>query len=152
MSSNSLFMNSGKKRNTSIIYSVENLPSQVPVSTFSGLSNRGKKNISHGSEGFPPNKRHKGEQAKDAKANEDLFGDNEDFTADDLEELDILASQVIIQETKPGSNAPTTSVTDKNNKDMPVVKDYANAKDASFSTRALNSENIAKGLHGNVLF
>ncbi|XP_055504259.1 ATR-interacting protein isoform X1 [Leucoraja erinacea] len=151
MSSNSLFMNSGKKRNTSIIYSVENLPSQVPVSTFSGLSNRGKKNISHGSEGFPPNKRHKGEQAKDAKANEDLFGDNEDFTADDLEELDILASQVIIQETKPGSNAPTTSVTDKNNKDMPVVKDYANAKDASFSTRALNSENIAKGLHENGL-
>ncbi|XP_078270154.1 ATR-interacting protein [Rhinoraja longicauda] len=151
MSSNSLFMNSGKKRNTSIIYSVENLPSQVPVSTFSGLSNRGKKNISHGSEGFPPNKRHKGEQTKDARANEDPFGDNEDFTADDLEELDILASQVLIQETKPGSNAPTTSVTDKKKKEMTVVKNDANAKDTSFSTKALNSENTAKELHENGL-
>ncbi|XP_069793337.1 ATR-interacting protein isoform X2 [Narcine bancroftii] len=149
MSSNSLFINSGKKRNTSIIYSVENLPSDIPVPTFSELSNQGRKNISHESDGFPPNKRHKGEQAKDARANEDPFGDHEDFTADDLKELDILASQVLVQDMKPVSNAMIASVTDKNNKGKSVVKNDANTKTATFSTRAINCENEGKELHEN---
>ncbi|XP_051874792.1 ATR-interacting protein isoform X2 [Pristis pectinata] len=151
MSTNSLFINSGKKRNTSIIYSVENLPSEAPVSTFSGLSNRGKKNINHESEGFPPNKRHKGEQAKDARANEDPFGDNDDFTADDLEELDILASQILIQDTKPVSDAMIATVTDKKNREMTVLKNDANTKVATFSSRALKCENTVKELHENGL-
>ncbi|XP_067854718.1 ATR-interacting protein isoform X2 [Heptranchias perlo] len=130
----SLFVNSAKKRSNSIIYSVEKLPPEIPVSTFSGLSNRGKKNVSHDCEGFPPNKRHKGEQLKDTRANEDPFGDNEDFTADDLEELDILASQVLIQDVKPVSSAMSASVTNmKNSRESSVLK------------------NNAKELHGNGL-
>ncbi|XP_072928786.1 ATR-interacting protein isoform X2 [Hemitrygon akajei] len=151
MSTNSLFKNSGKKRNSSIIYSVESLPSEVPVSAFSGLSNQGKKNINYESKGFPPNKRHKGEQAKDARASEDPFGDNDDFTADDLEELDTLASQVLIQDMKPASNATIAPATDKQNREMSVLKNDTNAKVATFSSRALNCGNTAKEFHENGL-
>ncbi|XP_062923652.1 ATR-interacting protein isoform X2 [Mobula hypostoma] len=151
MSTNSLFINSGKKRNSSIIYSVENLPSEVPVSAFSGLSNQGKKNTNYESEGFPPNKRHKGEQAKDARASEDPFGDNDDFTADDLEELDTLASQVLIQDMKPASSAMIATATDKQSREMSVLKNDANAKVATISSRALNCGNTAKEFHENGL-
>uniref|UniRef100_UPI00398EA906 ATR-interacting protein isoform X2 n=1 Tax=Pristiophorus japonicus TaxID=55135 RepID=UPI00398EA906 len=148
MSSNSVFVNSAKKRNSSIIYSMEKLPTEIPVSTFSGLSNRGKKNVSHDSEGFPPNKRHKGEQAKATRANEDPFGDNEDFTADDLEELDILASQVIIEDVKLVNNAMKASVS---NRESSVPKNDANTKVAALTTDRLNNENAVKGLHENGL-
>ncbi|XP_067907999.1 ATR-interacting protein isoform X2 [Heterodontus francisci] len=152
MSSNSLFVNSAKKRNSSIIYSMEGLPPEIPVSTFSGFSNRGKKNVSRDCEGFPPNKRHKGEQAKDRRTNEDPFGDNEDFTADDLEELDILASQVLIQDVKPVSNTVKASVSNmKNNRESSVLKNDANTKVAVLTTESLSNVNAVKELHGNGL-
>ncbi|XP_030357798.1 ATR-interacting protein isoform X2 [Strigops habroptila] len=53
--------------------------------------------------GFPPHKRPK--SAGPAGRQEgpgDLFGDNDDFTADDLEEIDILASQALSQEAAAG--------------------------------------------------
>ncbi|XP_030898242.2 ATR-interacting protein isoform X1 [Melopsittacus undulatus] len=46
--------------------------------------------------GFPPYKRPK------SAGPADLFGDNDDFTADDLEEIDILASQALSQEAAAG--------------------------------------------------
>ncbi|XP_041047873.1 ATR-interacting protein isoform X1 [Carcharodon carcharias] len=149
MSSNALFMNSAKKRNSSVIYSVERLPPEKPVSSFSGFSNRGKKNINHDCEGFPPNKRHKAEQ--DTRTNEDPFGDNEDFTADDLEELDILASQVLSQDVKPVSNAMKASVSNFNNSESSVLKNDTNTKLAALSTGSLSNVNAVKELHGNGL-
>ncbi|XP_061202937.1 ATR-interacting protein isoform X2 [Neopsephotus bourkii] len=53
--------------------------------------------------GFPPYKRPK--SAGPAGRHEgpgDLFGDSDDFTADDLEEIDILASQALTQEADTG--------------------------------------------------
>uniref|UniRef100_A0A8C4Y5F3 ATR interacting protein n=1 Tax=Gopherus evgoodei TaxID=1825980 RepID=A0A8C4Y5F3_9SAUR len=49
----------------------------------------------HG-DGFPPNKRYKSFESK-SKQTEDPFGDNDDFTADDLEEIDVIASQALSQ-------------------------------------------------------
>uniref|UniRef100_A0A8C0ILY6 ATR interacting protein n=1 Tax=Chelonoidis abingdonii TaxID=106734 RepID=A0A8C0ILY6_CHEAB len=49
----------------------------------------------HGN-GFPPNKRYKSFESK-SKQTEDPFGDNDDFTADDLEEIDVIASQALSQ-------------------------------------------------------
>ncbi|XP_078065898.1 ATR-interacting protein isoform X3 [Mustelus asterias] len=149
MSSNALFMNSAKKRNSSIIYSMEGLPPEVPVSSFSGFPNRGKKNLNHDCEGFPPNKRHKSEQ--DTRTNEDLFGDNEDFTADDLEELDILASQVLSQDVKPVPNAMKAPVSNVKNRESSVLKNDTHTKVAALSTGSLSNVNAVKELHGNGL-
>uniref|UniRef100_A0A8D0FLS6 ATR interacting protein n=1 Tax=Strix occidentalis caurina TaxID=311401 RepID=A0A8D0FLS6_STROC len=50
--------------------------------------------------GFPPHKRPKSSGAAGPDEGPgDPFGDNDDFTADDLEEIDILASQALSQET-----------------------------------------------------
>ncbi|XP_040974730.1 ATR-interacting protein isoform X3 [Aquila chrysaetos chrysaetos] len=49
--------------------------------------------------GFPPHKRPKSSGAAGPEEGPaDPFGDNDDFTADDLEEIDILASQALSQE------------------------------------------------------
>uniref|UniRef100_A0A8C8AEF8 Uncharacterized protein n=1 Tax=Otus sunia TaxID=257818 RepID=A0A8C8AEF8_9STRI len=49
--------------------------------------------------GFPPHKRPKSSGAAGPDEGPgDPFGDNDDFTADDLEEIDILASQALSQE------------------------------------------------------
>ncbi|XP_061864553.1 ATR-interacting protein isoform X2 [Colius striatus] len=48
--------------------------------------------------GFPPHKRHKSSAAAPWEGPGDPFGDGDDFTADDLEEIDILASQALSQE------------------------------------------------------
>ncbi|XP_048462159.1 ATR-interacting protein isoform X2 [Rhincodon typus] len=149
MSSNTLFTNSAKKRNSSIIYSLESVPSEIPISNFAGLSNRGKKTINSDSEGFPPNKRHKAEQ--DTRTNEDPFGDNEDFTADDLEELDILASQVLSQNVTPLSNAMKASVNNVNNREPLGLTNDTSIKVATLATGSLRNVNAVKELHGNGL-
>ncbi|XP_072328751.1 ATR-interacting protein [Scyliorhinus torazame] len=149
MSSSALFMNSAKKRNSSIIYSMERLPPEIPVSRISGFSNRGKKNINHDCEGFPPNKRRKAEQA--TRTNEDPFGDDEDFTADDLEELDILASQVLSQDVKPVPNAMKAPVSNIKKKESSVLKNDTQTKVSAVSTVSLSNVNAVKELHGNGL-
>ncbi|XP_044540087.1 ATR-interacting protein [Gracilinanus agilis] len=45
----------------------------------------------------PPNKRSRSIDVTDFKETEDSFGYNEEFTADDLEEIDIIASQALTQ-------------------------------------------------------
>ncbi|XP_072438191.1 ATR-interacting protein isoform X1 [Chiloscyllium punctatum] len=149
MSSNILFTNSAKKRNTSIIYSVERMSSEISVSNLAGLSNRGKKNINSDCEGFPPNKRHKAE--KDIRSNEDPFGDNEDFTADDLEELDILASQVLSQNAMPVSNATKASVSNINNREALGLTNDTSTNVATLATGSLRNVNAVKEPHGNGL-
>uniref|UniRef100_A0A8C2YBL4 ATR interacting protein n=2 Tax=Coturnix japonica TaxID=93934 RepID=A0A8C2YBL4_COTJA len=54
--------------------------------------------------GIPPSKRHKGPPGSGAE--EDPFGDNDDFTADDLEEIDTIASQALCEPLCPGVTAP----------------------------------------------
>uniref|UniRef100_A0ACB8EHJ1 Uncharacterized protein n=1 Tax=Sphaerodactylus townsendi TaxID=933632 RepID=A0ACB8EHJ1_9SAUR len=54
-------------------------------------------NIGNHADGFPPNKRYKRLVPNEQKEMEDPFGDNNDFTADDLEEIDIIASQAFTQ-------------------------------------------------------
>ncbi|XP_048403727.1 ATR-interacting protein isoform X2 [Stegostoma tigrinum] len=149
MSSNTLFTNSAKKRNSSIIYSLESMPSEIPISNFAGLSNRGKKTINSDIEGFPPNKRHKAEQ--DTRTNEDPFGDNEDFTADDLEELDILASQVLSQNVTNVSNAMKASVNNANNRGPLGLTNDASIKVATLAAGSLRNANAVKELPGNGL-
>ncbi|XP_020854892.1 ATR-interacting protein [Phascolarctos cinereus] len=46
----------------------------------------------------PPNKRSKSFDVTDFKETEDSFGYNEEFTADDLEEIDIIASQALTRD------------------------------------------------------
>ncbi|XP_068275966.1 ATR-interacting protein [Nyctibius grandis] len=54
--------------------------------------------------GFPPHKRPKSSGAAGPEEGPgDPFGDNDDFTADDLEEIDILASQALSQEAAGGA-------------------------------------------------
>ncbi|KAM6256830.1 ATR-interacting protein isoform 2-T4 [Porphyrio hochstetteri] len=57
--------------------------------------------------GFPPHKRPRSlGAAGPGEGPADPFGDNDDFTADDLEEIDILASQALSQEAAAGPAAP----------------------------------------------
>ncbi|KAM6325163.1 LOW QUALITY PROTEIN: ATR-interacting protein [Podargus strigoides] len=54
--------------------------------------------------GFPPHKRPKSSGAAGPDEGPgDPFGDNDDFTADDLEEIDILASQALSQDAAGGA-------------------------------------------------
>ncbi|KAM9657387.1 ATR-interacting protein isoform 2-T2 [Morphnus guianensis] len=56
--------------------------------------------------GFPPHKRPKSSGAAGPEEGPaDPFGDNDDFTADDLEEIDILASQALSQEAAAAAAA-----------------------------------------------
>lgn len=48
---------------------------------------------------YPPSKRQRGIHNEDP-AGADGFGDDEDFTQDDLEEIDIIASQAITREAQ----------------------------------------------------
>ncbi|XP_031465228.1 ATR-interacting protein isoform X2 [Phasianus colchicus] len=58
--------------------------------------------------GFPPSKRPKGPAGVGAAAEEDPFGDNDDFTADDLEEIDTIASQALTQDAALRDPAPAS--------------------------------------------
>lgn len=48
---------------------------------------------------LPASKRHRTADVSKSKAMDDVFCDHEDFTADDLEEIDILASQALTQDS-----------------------------------------------------
>lgn len=50
---------------------------------------------------YPPSKRLKGLVPNEAPAEQDPFGDDEDFTQDDLEEIDIIASQAVTGNGQP---------------------------------------------------
>lgn len=83
-----------KKRNSSILYSMDQAK-VTASSSFRGATNRS--NIGNHGDGFPPNKRYKSLVPNEQKEMEDPFGDSDDFTADDLEEIDIIASQALTQ-------------------------------------------------------
>ncbi|XP_054834288.1 ATR-interacting protein isoform X2 [Eublepharis macularius] len=93
MSVNHLFGN--KKRNSSLLYGVDQ--AKIPASSpfFQGAANQ--TNTGNHGDGFPPNKRYKSLVPNEQKEMEDPFGDSDDFTADDLEEIDIIASQALTQ-------------------------------------------------------
>ncbi|XP_060095877.1 ATR-interacting protein isoform X2 [Heteronotia binoei] len=92
MSVNHLFGN--KKRNSSILYGMDQAK-VTASSSFQGSTNQS--HLGNHEGGFPPNKRYKSIVSSEQKEMEDPFGDSDDFTADDLEEIDIIASQALTQ-------------------------------------------------------
>uniref|UniRef100_A0A8C3SGD5 ATR interacting protein n=1 Tax=Chelydra serpentina TaxID=8475 RepID=A0A8C3SGD5_CHESE len=98
MSVNSLFGN--KKRNSSILYGVDQAQIMASSSVYRESTSRGC---------IPPNKRYKSFESK-SKQTEDPFGDNDDFTADDLEEIDIIASQALSQVIDSHTLSRTTHI------------------------------------------
>ncbi|XP_065605305.1 ATR-interacting protein isoform X2 [Cyrtonyx montezumae] len=58
--------------------------------------------------GLPPSKRPKGSAGVGTALAEDPFGDNDDFTADDLEEIDTIASQALSQDAAGRAPAPAS--------------------------------------------
>ncbi|XP_042195685.1 ATR-interacting protein isoform X2 [Callorhinchus milii] len=120
MSANALFGIEAKRRNSSLIYSV-----RQAAGPATHLLSRSRKKCSDDTEGFPPNKRHKGEEMK-----ADPFEDNEDFTADDLEELDILASQALTQDVQAVAGHMTPR---KNDQVHPVVNSNKNKTGSGLS-------------------
>uniref|UniRef100_A0A8C8VF79 ATR interacting protein n=1 Tax=Pelusios castaneus TaxID=367368 RepID=A0A8C8VF79_9SAUR len=105
MSVNSLFGN--KKRNSSILYGVDQAQIKASSSVYQESTSR--EQIGNHGGGFPPNKRYKSFESK-PKHTEDPFGDNDDFTADDLEEIDIIASQALSQVLDSNSLSRTTLI------------------------------------------
>ncbi|XP_070594714.1 ATR-interacting protein [Erythrolamprus reginae] len=97
MSVNNFFGN--KKRNSSILYDVDQTKIASPLQRSMCHNNIG----SHG-EGFPPNKRYKSIVSSKRKETEDPFGDNDDFTVDDLKEIDIIASQALTPDVSSETN------------------------------------------------
>nr|XP_056712652.1 ATR-interacting protein [Euleptes europaea] len=104
MSVNQLFGN--KKRNSSILYGVDQAKITASSSSFQGATKQS--TIGNHGDGFPPNKRYKSLVPNEQKEMEDPFGDNDDFTADDLEEIDIIASQAFTQNCSLPTNAVTS--------------------------------------------
>ncbi|OCT85584.1 ATR interacting protein L homeolog isoform X1 [Xenopus laevis] len=91
MSANPLFAN--KKRENSVLHGTGR------VQVVSSLSMpQAAQSTNYDRSRYPPPKRHRAADAN-YKAMDDPFDDNEDFTADDLEEIDILASQAYTQDT-----------------------------------------------------
>ncbi|KAM4651079.1 ATR-interacting protein isoform 1-T2 [Discoglossus pictus] len=97
MAANPLFGN--KKRDSSIMYGLSR--GQMNSSPATALSHSSSRSDGHR---YPPPKR---SRTSDSKKMNDPFSDHEDFTADDLEEIDILASQAYTQE--PGPAHPPTN-------------------------------------------
>ncbi|XP_041447354.1 ATR interacting protein S homeolog isoform X2 [Xenopus laevis] len=91
MSANPLFAN--KKRENSILYG----PGRAQVGSSLRIP-QGVQSTNYDRSRYPPPKRHRAADVN-YKAMDDPFDDNEDFTADDLEEIDILASQACTQDT-----------------------------------------------------
>ncbi|XP_048714304.2 ATR-interacting protein isoform X4 [Caretta caretta] len=105
MSVNSLFGN--KKRNSSILYGVDQAQIMASSSVYRESTSQGC--IGNHGDGFPPNKRYKSFESK-SKQTEDPFEDNDDFTADDLEEIDIIASQALSQVLDSNTHSRTTHI------------------------------------------
>ncbi|XP_068108084.1 ATR-interacting protein [Hyperolius riggenbachi] len=90
MSVNPLF--AARKRDISVLYGPSrayNTSCPTTAQPVYPLSN---------DQSYPPSKRHRPADHSENKAMDDIFGDQEDFTADDLEEIDVLASQALTQE------------------------------------------------------
>lgn len=97
MSVNNFFGN--KKRNSSILYDVDQTKITSPLQRSISHNNIG----NHG-EGFPPNKRYKSVVSSKCKETEDPFGDNDDFTVDDLKEIDVISSQALTLDVSSETN------------------------------------------------
>ncbi|XP_063796771.1 ATR-interacting protein isoform X2 [Pseudophryne corroboree] len=91
MSTNTLF--STKKRDLSMLYRV-----------YANISPATSHNPCYDQGWDPPSKRHRLASTTEAKVMEDIFGDGEDFTADDLEEIDVLATQAYTQNKEAADN------------------------------------------------
>ncbi|XP_073500416.1 ATR-interacting protein [Phyllobates terribilis] len=96
MSINPLFTT--KKRDLSVLYSANqvhaNSSSATHLSVHSACNDQGP---------YPPSKRYCSTSITESNTMEDVFGDGEDFTADDLEEIDIIASQAYTQDSGTAS-------------------------------------------------
>ncbi|XP_075689851.1 ATR-interacting protein isoform X2 [Rhinoderma darwinii] len=96
MSINALFT---KKRDISVLYSANrvnaNSTPAIHQCVYSPCIDQGI---------YPPTKRYRSTSSTKSKAMEDIFGDGEDFTADDLEEIDIIASQAYTQDSGAANN------------------------------------------------
>lgn len=101
MSMNHFFGN--KKRNSSILYGVDQSKVTTASSSFPRVTSQSP--FGNPGDGFPPNKRYKSHTATEHKEMDDPFEDN-DFTADDLEEIDIIASQALTQNASVKTRAP----------------------------------------------
>ncbi|KAG8128249.1 hypothetical protein E2320_015106 [Naja naja] len=97
MSVNNFFGN--KKRNSSILYDVDQTKITSPLQRSMSHNN-----IGNNGEGFPPNKRYKSVVSSKCKEMEDPFGDNDDFSVDDLKEIDIIASQALTPDVSSETN------------------------------------------------
>ncbi|KAM5148250.1 ATR-interacting protein [Mantella aurantiaca] len=100
MTANPLFAT--KKRDFSMLYGVSCINADAVSVTAHQIYP-----TCNDQEDCPPSKRHRPANASKSKVMDDVFGDNEDFTADDLEEIDILASQAYTQDSNsvnPNSN------------------------------------------------
>ncbi|KAM3843662.1 ATR-interacting protein isoform 3-T6 [Vipera latastei] len=100
MSVNNFFGN--KKRNSSILYDVDQ--TEITSSSSPFQTSMSHNNIGNHGEGFPPNKRYKSVVLPKCKETEDPFGDNDDFTVDDLKEIDIIASQALTPDVASETN------------------------------------------------
>ncbi|KAM4022899.1 ATR-interacting protein isoform 1-T2 [Anomaloglossus baeobatrachus] len=91
MSINPLFTT--KKRDLSELYRANRVnassSSTIQPSVRSSCNDQGT---------YPPSKRYCSRSITESNTMEDIFGDGEDFTADDLEEIDIIASQAYTQD------------------------------------------------------
>ncbi|XP_024118667.1 ATR-interacting protein [Oryzias melastigma] len=58
----------------------------------------------------PPSKRLRGSELDGLTSHDDPFGDEEEFTQDDLDELDIIASQAVTSTAKGPESRPSTAV------------------------------------------
>ncbi|XP_013920799.1 PREDICTED: ATR-interacting protein [Thamnophis sirtalis] len=115
MSVNNFFGN--KKRNSSILYDVDQTKITSPLQRSISHNNIG----NHG-EGLPPNKRYKSVVSSKCKETEDPFGDNDDFTVDDLKEIDIISSQALTLDVSSETNLLKT----EQNAQLPVFPNSIN--------------------------
>ncbi|XP_030062180.1 ATR-interacting protein isoform X2 [Microcaecilia unicolor] len=139
-----------KKRSSFILYDGHQGQGAMPSPAFRGSCSRG---ISGGrGDNFPPNKRYRSIEVTELKSVEDPFGDNQDFTADDLEEIDILASQALTQIT---DIAMDCSGNEQNkilqSTQHPLSPSYASWKtvDTNSGTDACSAAKTAKKSLGN---
>ncbi|XP_062826083.1 ATR-interacting protein isoform X2 [Anolis carolinensis] len=143
MSVNHLFGN--KKRNSSILYGVDQ--ARVTASTSSFQRPTSQSNTENHGDGFPPNKRYKTLATSGHKEMEDPFQDSDDFTADDLEEMDIIASQALTENVSVNT---TASRAEQNRELSSLSKSITNTADHIKQWNFdLATETKSKQLFGN---
>ncbi|KAH0630065.1 hypothetical protein JD844_012660 [Phrynosoma platyrhinos] len=143
MSVNHFFGN--KKRNSSLLYGVDQTRVTASSSSFQRATNRS--NIGNHDSGFPPNKRYKTLATTGPKEAEDPFEDSDDFTADDLEEIDIIASQALTQNM---TLIPNVSRAEQNTELSLLPKSTINTADHIKQCNiSLATDTKSKGQFGN---